>query len=135
MELPGPIVVREGNGGRPNIYMEAPQFHWQHMQLMGEDQHARAGIQQIAHECHNFGREVNGKLELLNAAYTPLQGLPDDVAALKARMEQVELANRQRDQREEDWRRAVLELQERCKNLEEGRRQDAGLIAQLQEDL
>ena len=101
MELPGPILVREGNGGRANIYMEAPQFHWQHMQLMGEDQHARAGVQQLAHECHDFGQEVHRKLALLNAAYTPLQGIPDEVAGLKARMEQVELANRQRDEREE----------------------------------
>ena len=99
--MPGPIVVREGNGGRANIYMEAPQFHWQHLQIHGEDPQARHGVQQLAHECHDFGQEVHRKLALLDAAYAPLQPVPEDIAALKARMDQVEPMNRQRDEREE----------------------------------
>ena len=47
----------------------------------------------------------------------------------------MENANKQRDEREEGWRKAVLELQDRCKQLEENCRQDAATIAQLQEDL
>ena len=57
--MDGPIVIHPGNGGRPNIYMQAPEFHWQQLQVeAGEDQQARAGIQQIARKCFDFGNDV-----------------------------------------------------------------------------
>ena len=110
LEEVGPIVVQPGNGGRPNIYMHAPQFQWQHLQIGGEDQQARAGVQQIAGDCFHFGNEVNDKLKLLDAAYTPLKELPDAVGGLRGRLERIEAARDQGEFRGLDFSREIHEL-------------------------
>ena len=129
----GPLVVQPGNGDRPNIYVNAPQFHWHQAPRGAADEQARAGLQQIAIECFQFGQGLEQRLGRMDAAHAQVAGVPDAVGMLRARLDILDAARQRGELQGPDFSGVIAELQQKCSQLEKGRQGDAA--AKMQEDL
>ena len=131
----GPIEVFPGAGNGPHFYVNAPQFHWHQVATEAVDEAARMGLQQIAHECFQFGRFVEQRLSPLDEARGNMAWVPDAVGALRGRLDVLEAARHRGEMGGRDWSGVLADVQHQLSQLDSQRQEAEEGQTKLQQDV